>query len=71
MHSLAENSSALALDDLVLDPITGLPEDTDEWASDVLGSGNLTSRLWVSIVVSLAMRAETILTLYSLFRVPK
>ena len=71
MHSGTENICALVLDDLAVDPVAGLPEDTDDWASDVLSSRNLTSRLWISITVSLAMRAETILTVYRLFGVPK
>ena len=71
MNSATENIGALVPDDLIVDPVTGLPEDTDEWASDVFSSDNLTSRLWVSIAVSLAMQVETVLTVYRLFGVPK
>ena len=71
MHSGTESIAASVLDDLIVDPITGLREDTDEWAFDLLSSHNLISRLRISIAVSLAMRAETILTVYRLFGVPK
>ena len=71
MNSATENIGALVPDDLIVGPVTGLPEDTDERASDVFSSDNLTSRLWVSIAVRLAMLVETVLTVYRLFGVPK
>ena len=68
MHSWAENNSALALDDLVLDPITGLPEDADAWASHDPDSPNLKMRgLRSSIALSLSLWAVIILALVELF----
>ena len=67
MHSGTANTSALALDDFALDPITELPEGVDASAPDDPSFPDLIRGLGVSFVLSLSLWAVIILALVKLF----
>jgi len=67
MQSDTENICASALDDLVLDSITGLSEDIEASTPDDFDSPNLIRGLWFAIPINLALWAVIILALVKLF----
>jgi hypothetical protein len=67
MHSVTENIGALVLDDLVVDPITGLPEDADSWTQGDPDPQSVIRGLRNSLALSLLLWAVIVLTLVELF----